>query len=201
MYLLKNAWKNVTRSKGRNILIGLIVFVISVSTCISLSIRQATEEAKTSGLDDVEITGQITVDRQSMIQSMSDPANQILMSYETLKAGVDDMDSVFSQTNGTYVFADQEKYEQFQDDVKEMGLDDSYTVTSQDVNSYAQSLIPLENLSNFALYFFIVVLIIGAIVLMVINIFNIRERKYEIGVLTAIGMKKRNVCVQLFMRL
>lgn len=31
---------------------------------------------------------------------------------------------------------------------------------------------------------------------MVINIFNIRERKYEIGVLTAIGMKKRNVCVQ-----
>lgn len=111
------------------------------------------------------------------------------------------MDSVFSQTNGTYVFADQEKYEQFQDDVKEMGLDDSYTVTSQDVNSYEQSLIPLENLSNFALYFFIVVLIIGAIVLMVINIFNIRERKYEIGVLTAIGMKKRNVCVQLFMRL
>ena len=122
-------------------------------------------------------------------------------SAETLKAAVDDMDSVFSQTNGTYVFADQEKYEQFQDDVKEMGLDDSYTVTSQDVNSYAQSLIPLENLSNFALYFFIVVLIIGAIVLMVINIFNIRERKYEIGVLTAIGMKKRNVCVQLFMRL
>lgn len=201
MYLLKNAWKNVTRSKGRNILIGLIVFVISVSTCISLSIRQAAEEAKTSGLDDVEITRQITVDRQSMIQSMSDPANQILMSYETLKAAVDDMDSVFSQTNGTYVFADQEKYEQFQDDVKEMGLDDSYTVTSQDVNSYAQSLIPLENLSNFALYFFIIVLIIGAIVLMVINIFNIRERKYEIGVLTAIGMKKRNVCVQLFMRL
>ena len=122
-------------------------------------------------------------------------------SAETLKAAVDDMDSVFSQTNGTYVFADQEKYEQFQDDVKEMGLDDSYTVTSQDVNSYEQSLIPLENLSNFALYFFIVVLIIGAIVLMVINIFNIRERKYEIGVLTAIGMKKRNVCVQLFMRL
>ena len=72
MYLLKNAWKNVTRSKGRNILIGLIIFVISVSTCISLSIRQAAEEAKTSGLDDVEITGQITVDRQSMIQSMEE---------------------------------------------------------------------------------------------------------------------------------
>lgn len=72
MCLLKNAWKNVTRSKGRNILIGLIVFVISVSTCISLSIRQTAEEAKTSGLDDVEITGQITVDRQSMIQSMEE---------------------------------------------------------------------------------------------------------------------------------
>lgn len=44
-------------------------------------------------------------------------------------------------------------------------------------------------------YFLIVILAIGAIVLIVLNIFNIRERKYEVGVLTAIGMKKSRVAI------
>ena len=72
MYVIKNAWKNVIRSKGRNILIGLIVLVVSISACISLSIRQAAESAQEDGLENVEITGQITVDRQSMMQSMGE---------------------------------------------------------------------------------------------------------------------------------
>lgn len=46
-------------------------------------------------------------------------------------------------------------------------------------------------------YFLIVILVIGAIILVVLNIFNVRERKYEIGVLTAMGMKKGKVALQL----
>lgn len=72
MYVIKNAWKNVIRSKGRSILIGLIVLVVSISACISLSIRQAAESAQEDGLENVEITGQITVDRQSMMESMGE---------------------------------------------------------------------------------------------------------------------------------
>ncbi|MBR4282930.1 MAG: FtsX-like permease family protein, partial [Clostridia bacterium] len=45
-------------------------------------------------------------------------------------------------------------------------------------------------------YFLIVILIIGAIILVVLNIFNVRERKYEVGVLTAMGMKKWKVATQ-----
>ena len=41
MYLIKNAWKNVIRSKGRNILIFSIVFAITLAATISLDIRQA----------------------------------------------------------------------------------------------------------------------------------------------------------------
>lgn len=377
MYLIKNAWKNVIRSKGRNLLIGLIVLVIATSACISLSIREAAENAKESGLENTEITGQIAVDRQSMMESMresnadqsqmkekisqtqelsvselekyatsksvknfyytmtaslngknieeissengsneddssdsgdqniknhrmenqgtfsligyssedamsnfingtckitkgsmftegtsdkvciisdeladynslkvgstiklesptddskvislkvvgiyqnssstsgengvmnrfnagADPANQIYTSYQALNSLTKDSDAFVTQTNGTYVFADKTAYETFQKDVKNMGLDDTYTVTSQDINNYEQSLLPLENLSKFASYFFIIVLIIGAVILAVINIFNIRERKYEIGVLTAIGMKKWKVCTQFVIEL
>ena len=45
-------------------------------------------------------------------------------------------------------------------------------------------------------WFLIVILIIGGVILVVLNIFNVRERKYEVGVLTAMGMKKWKVAAQ-----
>ena len=44
--------------------------------------------------------------------------------------------------------------------------------------------------------FFIVVLLIGGCILVIFNMFTVRERKYEIGVLAAIGMKKGKVALQ-----
>lgn len=45
-------------------------------------------------------------------------------------------------------------------------------------------------------WFLAVILIIGAVVLVVLNVLNVRERKYEIGVLTAMGMNKGKVALQ-----
>ena len=50
MYIIKNALLCISRSKGRNILIGIIALVIAVSACIGLSIRQAAESAKASAI-------------------------------------------------------------------------------------------------------------------------------------------------------
>ena len=55
---------------------------------------------------------------------------------------------------------------------------------------------PLNTLGTMAGWFLIVILIIGGIILVVLNIFNVRERKYEVGVLTAMGMKKWKVAAQ-----
>ena len=41
MYIIKNAFRCIGRSVGRNLLIGIIVLVIAVSACLGLSIRQA----------------------------------------------------------------------------------------------------------------------------------------------------------------
>ena len=100
------------------------------------------------------------------------------------------------QLSGTYTFASVDDYEQFEQQARALGLSDDYTVSSSDITSFEQSLLPLENLSQMALYFLLVVLGIGAVILVVLNIFSIRDRKYEIGVLTAIGMKKRKVAQQ-----
>lgn len=397
MYIVKNALRNLLRSKGRNILIGLIVLVIAVASCLALSIRQAAATARESGLENLAVTAQISLDRQAMLQKIqqgggdmkdafqnmtalsleemqtyaksqyvkdftytlttslnagegleavdtsgssdsgdnaqdqqppdlpdggkggrsplegmgaqgdftlvgysshsamtafvagtcqvtdgevfdeaaaepvclisdelatlnglqvgdtlalvnpndetetvtltiaglyhnsaagaeqggmmkgfsaaSDPANQVYLSYPALKAitdasaaaavtstdeetGVTGTTALRAQTAGVYSFADTAAYEAFQADARAMGLSEDYTVTSTDVEAYEQSLLPLQNLSKFAAWFLLVVLLIGGVILIVFHIFNIRERKYEIGVLTAIGMRKSRVALQ-----
>lgn len=69
-------------------------------------------------------------------------------------------------------------------------------MSSSDIAAFEASLTPLNTLSTMAGYFLIVILVIGAVILVVLNIFNVRERKYEIGVLTAMGMKKGKVALQ-----
>ena len=143
----------------------------------------------------------------------SDPANQVYLSYPALKAitdasaaaavtstdeetGVTSTTALRAQTAGVYSFADTAAYEAFQADARAMGLSEDYAVTSTDVEAYEQSLLPLQNLSKFAAWFLLVVLLIGGAILIVFHIINIRERKYEIGGLTAIGMRKSRVALQ-----
>ncbi len=45
-------------------------------------------------------------------------------------------------------------------------------------------------------YILVLKMLFGMVILIVLNIFSIRERKYEIGVLAAIGMKKWKIAVQ-----
>ena len=149
----------------------------------------------------------------SMFGKSQDPANQIYMSAAALQTILDASDEVSTtitdentgresdsavtgSISATYVFANTEKYYAFEEEVRTLGLDDSYTVSSPDLAAFENSLTPLNTLSTMAGWFLVVILIIGAIILIVLNIFNVRERKYEVGVLTAMGMKKWKVATQ-----
>ncbi len=149
----------------------------------------------------------------SMFGKSQDPANQIYMSAAALQTILDASDeasttvtddntgrendsAVTGSISATYVFANTDKYYAFEEEVRTLGLDDSYTVSSADLTAFENSLTPLNTLSTMAGWFLVVILIIGAIILVVLNIFNVRERKYEVGVLTAMGMKKWKVATQ-----
>ena len=143
----------------------------------------------------------------------TDPANKIYLSYNALNKIIEkskeSSEKITDSNTGrefetkingtvefTYILATTDDYYNFEKEVKNLGLDDSYKVSSQGITSFENSLVPLNTLSEIAGYFLIVILLIGGIILMVLNIFNIRERKYEIGVLTAMGMKKGKVALQ-----
>jgi putative ABC transport system permease protein len=194
---------------------------LSVGDAILLTNPNDEEETHTLTVSGIYSNSQSTVQssgRMGGFSTSSDPANAIYVSYETLSdlladseaqaetstdesTGMTRTTALPSQESGTYVFQDVTAYEAFEAEARELGLSEDYAITSEDVSSYEESLLPLENLSKMAKNFLIVILAIGAIVLMVLNIFNIRERKYEIGVLTAIGMKKRKVAAQFMLEI
>ncbi len=374
MYVFKNALKNITRAKGRTVLIFILVLVIAISACVALSIKSSAEKATQTAFENMSVTGQIEIDRTSMMnnnkrdpdamkdmmqlmaQSLSKEeldlfatssnvkdyyysstfslnttedgietyslenempsmpnkggqtggsmlnkstgdftvtgyashsamvdfingtlsilegamfeendalnsavismelallneievgdtitlvnpmkedefiemtvsgiftcettdsySNDIYISYSSLeniclnsesvaemytdeRTGEEVSTAITSRIQGTYVFKSPENLEAFKIDLADMGLDTSvYTVVSSDITEFDKSILPLENLGDFTVVFFIVVLVIGAIILIVFNLFTIRERKYEIGVLAAIGMRKSKVAIQ-----
>ena len=149
----------------------------------------------------------------SMFGKSQDPANRIYMSAKALQRILDASAAVSTtvtdETTGreqeskitgtlsaTYSFADTDGYYAFETEVRELGLSQSYAVSSSDISAFENSLTPLKTLSTMAGWFLLVILAIGGVILIVLNIFNVRERKYEVGVLTAMGMKKWKVATQ-----
>ena len=122
-------------------------------------------------------------------------SNNIYMSYAALEK-VSKSADLDMATRGSYTFASYEDYQKFESQAHKAGLDSKYTVESMDVNNYERQLQPLENLSTYAKYFLIIMLVIGGAVLLILTMFSIRERKYEIGVLAAIGMNKKKISRQ-----
>lgn len=183
---------------------------LSVGDTITLS--NPNYESETYTLTICGIYTNAASDSGNSMFSFSDPANNIYLSYESLSDLVEasatagnvttddsgnEMDaSLRQELSFTYTFSSSEHYQQFSQAVYDLGLSEDYTVSSQDLAAFENSLSPLTSLSSIAWWFFLVVLLVGAIILMTLNAFNLRERKYEIGVLAAIGMKKWKIGTQ-----
>ena len=185
---------------------------ISVGDSIIISNPSVEAETYTLTVSGIYTSSENNDFSMSMFGKSQDPANQIYMSANALQAIIDESASksttvtddygretetkVAGTLSATYSFADVESYEKFEEEVRALGLDESYTVSSSDISAFESSLAPLNTLSTMAGWFLLVILIIGSIILVVLNIFNVRERKYEVGVLTAMGMKKWKVAAQ-----
>lgn len=76
------------------------------------------------------------------------------------------------------------------------GLSEYYNL-STDAVAYDAFVKPIEQMGVISLIFLCVVLALGAAVLLILSSLVVRERKYEIGVLRAMGMKKSKVATQL----
>lgn len=121
--------------------------------------------------------------------------NTIITNVNFINKMKENNENLNISTTPTFILTKSDVIESFSEELIEKGLSEYLTVqTNLDKIENATSTI--SNVKTFAVTFLIITLIIGTVVLLVINMINLRERKYEIGVLRTIGMKKYKVCLQ-----
>jgi len=91
-----------------------------------------------------------------------------------------------------YFLRNPDYLELFENEVRAKGLPDTYIVSiNQAVFDRVSS--PMLSMKSAVMTFSIVILALGAIVLALISFLVVRERKYEVGVLRAMGMERGKV--------
>ncbi len=128
--------------------------------------------------------------------SMLNPVNTIY-SYYTLAntlSGNTDEDTVDS---AIYTLSEPSKVTAFTEAAEKLIDTDTYDLTTDD-QLYQSMITPLENVSSFAKNIVILVAVAGIIILTLIVMLMIRERRYEIGVLLSMGESRAKMIFQFF---
>ena len=117
--------------------------------------------------------------------------NEVITSWETLLAA--DWTSNAGLDMKTYYFLrNPDDIRKFEAELRAAGLPITYNVSINQA-AYDKVTGPLSGMSSAMVTFMAVILILGAIVLSLISFLAVRERKYEVGVLRAMGMERGKV--------
>lgn len=133
---------------------------------------------------------------QENTQSMySKSVNTIITGAEVVSKLVEDDDTLVTNITPSFIIKDEGSIDNFSSELQEKGLNEYYTLTTnlEEIESATKS---IENVSKFATTFLIITLIISTVVLLIVNMINIREREYEIGVFRTIGLSKFKLTMQ-----
>ncbi|MCC7666026.1 ABC transporter permease [Liquorilactobacillus satsumensis] len=123
----------------------------------------------------------------------TDPSNTIYSSY----ALVNSIKGTTSAESVTYTISNPSKAAAFITAAKK-SINTSKLSLTKDDSTYRSLLTPLNNVKSFAQKIVILVSVAGTIILTLIVVLMIRERRYEIGVLLSLGEKRWKVIAQFF---
>lgn len=130
----------------------------------------------------------------------SPSANKIITGSGVIDLLVQDDSSLVTAITPSFIIKDKEDIIAFTEEVKQKGLNEYYTINTN-LEELENATASIKNVKTFATTFLIITLIISSIVLFVINMINIRERKYEIGVFRTIGVSKFKLTIQFVLEL
>ncbi|KRL37095.1 ABC transporter permease [Liquorilactobacillus uvarum] len=138
-----------------------------------------------------------TTSQSGGMMGQSDPANTIYSSY-TLANSIKGTSTTAESV--AYTINNPAKASSFIKDAKK-SINSSKLSLSKDDSTYQSLLTPLNNVKSFARKIVFLVSIAGTIILTLIVILMIRERRYEIGVLLSLGEKRWKVIAQFFVEM
>ncbi|MCG8397626.1 ABC transporter permease [Bacillus atrophaeus] len=156
----------------------------------SITVESATDEDTTVKLEVVGIYKTTSSgDGQAQNFSFLNPYNKIYTPYTATSALKGD-DYKNKMDSAVYYMDDAENINAFVKAAQKTSIDfDTYTLETND-QLYQQMVGPIENVASFSKNVVYLVSVAGAVILCLIVMMSIRERKYEMGVLMAIGEKR-----------
>lgn len=143
--------------------------------------------------DATKATGDLPEGSMSLAGAYGNRRNEIFVNLDTMK---DNFDVNSLLVNAEYELKSPDVIKDFENEMREKGLPEIYNVKTDEA-SYQKIVAPVEGLSNISMTFMWVILAVGGMILLFVTSMAIRERKYEIGVLRAMGLKKAKITVML----
>jgi putative ABC transport system permease protein len=200
MYIIKHALLNLVRNKSRNILLGVIIFTIITAAAVTLTIFnttgiviQETKDMMKSSVRIVPSGGQQIIDGAEVAVSFEQ--YQLFAESEYLDgADLKENHTSVDGVNAVYFLKHPDMLGDFEAELRNKNLPDNYSVVT-DESTFSNVTEPVENLQSLMFTFLIIVLVLGAFIMVLLSVISIRERKYEIGVLRAMGMEKRKIAL------
>lgn len=127
-----------------------------------------------------------------MQTSLTNKSNEIFGNFESIINS--EMFKEFGTMNGLFYLKNPNDLDAFKKELTEKGLPEHYQVTTNE-DAYNQIVKPVESIQTIAESIVYGALGLGSILLILLSTFAIRERKYEVGVLRAMGMKKGKIAL------
>lgn len=130
----------------------------------------------------------------------SQSSNTIITGSGVVESLVQEDSSLTTSITPSFIVLNEESIDSFTEELKNKGLSDYYSVETnlEELKNATKS---ISNVETFATTFLLITLGISAVILFTINMINIRERKYEIGVFRTIGMSKFKLTIQFLLEL
>ncbi len=125
----------------------------------------------------------------------SNSANTLVTNASAITTITTNNEDLQATINPTFIIDSYDNVDKLQSEFYEKGLDENFVLQTNEELALS-GVSSIENINSFATTFLVITLIIGGIVLFVINMINIRERKYEIGVLRTIGISKFKLTIE-----
>ena len=215
MYILEHALLNLGKNKGRNILLGIMIFAIITSAVVALAIFNATdvmiEDTKTALQCAVRISSRIQTSASGQKQHIiGGDQPQTILSIEQYRsfAASEYLDGADIKEGGrspdgvdaVYYLKTPGMLSDFENELRDKGLPEEYHAET-DESSLERMVEPVNRLKNLSISFLIIILVLGAVIMILLSMISVRERKYEIGVLRAMGMKKKKIALGLWIEI
>ncbi len=151
-------------------------------------------ELKVKGIYETTDAG----DELGMQFNFLNPANTLITSYTmvaTLKGG--DSETI---DEATFTLEDPAKMDSFIKQAEELIDTDTFSLQSND-QMYQQMLQPLNNVKGFAKNIIILVGVAGVVILTLIVMLSLKDRRYEMGVLLSLGESRIKLIGQFFIEI